>query len=112
MYFPDTFPADDSYNFYKNIKQQTLLLARVLLQESPSIEDTEELNRLRLELVTSNKPQNFRPEDAENVMILYDKSFASLVALAEKNGATNPGALSCFDFYARIDFLRKSLSKK
>lgn len=85
-------------------------MGRVMVEDEPAPEDIDELIKLRIELITSNKPHNFKPTDTNNVLVAYDKSFADLLSLAEQNGTPSPGAICPFDFYARIDFLRRKFS--
>ena len=59
----------------------------------------------------ANRPKDFNPF-AENVLIVMEQEFESMVAALSENGVVNASELTVFEFYSRIKYFEKKSSKK
>ncbi len=54
-----------------------------------------------------DKPNTFDPRDENCVTIEADKSFEEVCASMEDNGIQNVKSLSCYEWYAKIQYFEK-----
>jgi hypothetical protein len=59
----------------------------------------------------SNKPKNFNPFDAGNVLIRQEQEFQAMCAALEENGVKDAKCLSVYEFYSRVKYFEKKAKK-
>jgi hypothetical protein len=51
-------------------------------------------------------PKNFNPEDTKNIVVFQEKSFERICAALEELGVHEPGKLSVYKFYNKIEYFK------
>lgn len=102
-HFPQIFPPDEEFQFYASVKQRMLLRAAIANGDDSS-ETRDKLALADRYFLSVGKPQNFRDDDPENILVALDTQFATLAALLDSNSSSSSQDLAVFDFYARLSY--------
>jgi len=65
----------------------------------------DKINKYFIELY---KPKRFRPGHPDNAIIALELYYEELCSLLENNGTPGPKNLTLFEFYARLNYLKKT----
>jgi hypothetical protein len=80
------------------------LICKILFTQG----EEKQLQRIKdIEFELMAKPENFDVYDPENIIKRSDDQYAEMVALMEDNGATNAQDLTEYEFYTRVDYLKR-----
>lgn len=107
LYFPKILDPTEDYQFYQLLTQLILLKCDALVSENPEETNKEKIEAIEAEILMLSPPMNFRSEDENSKIIELEKYYAALTALIESNGTPHAGRLPVFDFFARIDFIKR-----
>lgn len=112
LYFPKFFSEAGDYTFYQKLKQQMLLVADQIELGEESEEITEKLKEISFFFLELQKPNIFTADDAKNCIITLENNYESLCSMLETNGTHKAKELTLFEFYSRLEFIRKSNEDK
>lgn len=108
MLFPSLIDKAQVMTFYSRIKAYIIELGEYLSSGKESQEIYSKIAAIYNSLQTDNSPNVFNHEKEECILTQLDKNFVSMCCAMENNGSSNPHHYTVIEFYAKLDYLKRS----
>lgn len=108
MLFPSLIDTAQVMTFYSRIKDYIIQLGEYLSSGKESQEIYSKIAAIYNALQTDNSPNVFNHESEDCILTQLDKNFVSMCCAMENNGSSNPQKYTVIEFYAKLDYLKKS----
>jgi len=108
LLFPSLIDKAQIMTFYSRIKAYVIQLGEYLSKGEECQEIYAKIAAIYNSLQTDNSPNVFNHESEECILTQLDKNFVSMCCAMENNGSANPQKYTVIEFYAKLDYLKRS----